>query len=213
MRRTAMAMTTAALVLAVSGAADRGQAGPGPHAPGRLTAATGGLTGKKTVEYGGYVVDVPAAWPVYDLAAQPHLCVRYDRHAVYLGHPGPDQRCPAHLVGRTDAVRIDGDAVRVAVTYQRGGAATGAAQRGSAQRGSAQRGSAQRGSAQRGSAQRGSAQRRYAQRRYAQHRYAQHRYVRRRYVRRRVIVRDTAERELGLIIQHPRLSVTAYLCE
>ncbi len=48
-------------------------------------AAARAATGTKTVEYGGYAIDVPAGWPVYLLAAQPWRCVRYDRHAVYLG--------------------------------------------------------------------------------------------------------------------------------
>ena len=90
--------------------------------PGRQAAAARGAAGTKTVDYGGYTIDVPAGWPVYRLAAQPWRCVRYDRHAVYLGRPGPDQQCPAHLVGRTDAVRIDGRVIRMPaprVTYQR----------------------------------------------------------------------------------------------
>ena len=36
-------------------------------------------------------------------------CVRFDVHAVYLGHPGADMRCPAALVGRTDAVLVEPD--------------------------------------------------------------------------------------------------------
>jgi hypothetical protein len=50
---------------------------------------------------------VPASWPVYDLAADPSTCVRFDRHAVYLGSPSPDQRCPAHAVGRTETLLIE----------------------------------------------------------------------------------------------------------
>lgn len=160
MRRAAMAMATAALVLGGSMAA-----GCGPAASQRLArpagpqqAADRAVTGTRTVRYGGYVIYVPAAWPVYQLAARPHLCVRYDRHAVYLGRPGPDQQCPAHVVGRTEAVRIDSGA-RAAITYQRGGAAIDRAPRLPAQR--------------------------------------------------RVIMRDAADRELGLIIRRPALSVTA----
>jgi hypothetical protein len=61
---------------------------------------------KKTVTYGGYAVSVPASWPVYDLTKDPRQCVRYDRHAVYLGTPGPDQDCPPGVVGRVDTVSI-----------------------------------------------------------------------------------------------------------
>ena len=49
----------------------------------------------------------PADWPVHDLAADPTTCVRFDVHAVYLGHPGADMDCPAGLVGRADAVLVE----------------------------------------------------------------------------------------------------------
>src|SRR5271170_8209577 len=62
--------------------------------------------GTKTVEYGGYELNAPASWPVYRLAEDPSQCVRYDVHAIYLGAPGPDQDCPAGLVGRTETVSI-----------------------------------------------------------------------------------------------------------
>ena len=52
---------------------------------------------------------MPSDWPVYDLSRDPSRCVRLDVHAVYLGAPGPDQRCPAHLVGHTEAVVIGPD--------------------------------------------------------------------------------------------------------
>ena len=51
--------------------------------------------------------EVPGDWPVYDLAADPSTCVRFDVHAVYLGHPGEDMNCPAGLVGRADAVLVE----------------------------------------------------------------------------------------------------------
>jgi hypothetical protein len=72
-----------------------------PAVPG----ATGPPT--KAVSYRGYHVAVPASWPVYDLARWPTTCVRVDVHAVYLGHPGRSQRCPAHLVGRTTALLLE----------------------------------------------------------------------------------------------------------
>jgi len=61
----------------------------------------------REVRYRGYGIDVPGSWPVYELAADPSRCVRFDRHAVYLGRPGPNQRCPAHAVGRTEAILIE----------------------------------------------------------------------------------------------------------
>lgn len=60
----------------------------------------------RSVEYGGVSVEVPATWPVVDLAADPSACVRFDRPAVYLGEPAADQQCPAHAVGRADTVWI-----------------------------------------------------------------------------------------------------------
>ena len=60
----------------------------------------------KTVIYGGLSFRVPADWPVFDLASDPTRCVRFDRHAVYLGSQGPQADCPAGAVGRTEAVQI-----------------------------------------------------------------------------------------------------------
>ncbi len=61
----------------------------------------------KTISYLGYHVRVPPSWPVYNLARWPTTCVRVDVHAVYLGHPGTDQRCPSHLVGRTETLLLE----------------------------------------------------------------------------------------------------------
>ena len=41
---------------------------------------------------------------MYRLDEHPQTCVRYDVHAVYLGTPGPDMRCAAGLIGRTQTV-------------------------------------------------------------------------------------------------------------
>ena len=62
--------------------------------------------GFKVVRFDGYTMRVPASWPVYRLDRDPSRCVRYDRHAVYLGRPGANQLCPAHLVGRTATISI-----------------------------------------------------------------------------------------------------------
>ncbi len=63
--------------------------------------------GAKTVPFHGERVAVPAGWPVYRLAEHPRLCVRLDRRAVYLGTPGPQQRCPASAIGRRRAILVD----------------------------------------------------------------------------------------------------------
>ncbi|HTX30127.1 MAG TPA: glycoside hydrolase domain-containing protein [Solirubrobacteraceae bacterium] len=66
----------------------------------------------KVVSYHGYRVKVPRSWPVYNLARDPGVCVRFDRHAVYLGTPSAAQRCPAHAAGRTEAILLQPTAVR-----------------------------------------------------------------------------------------------------
>jgi hypothetical protein len=60
----------------------------------------------QTVRYHGVSVRVPRSWPVFDLAKNPQTCVRFNRHAVYVGTPGREERCPAHAVGRTDAILV-----------------------------------------------------------------------------------------------------------
>src|SRR6266511_3355999 len=61
----------------------------------------------RQVTYLGYQLDVPSSWPVVDLTGAATTCVRFDRHVVYLGHPGATQDCPSHLVGRTEAMLIE----------------------------------------------------------------------------------------------------------
>jgi hypothetical protein len=60
----------------------------------------------KLVSYRGYRLVVPSNWPVYRLGADGAQCVRFDRHAVYLGRPGGNQRCPAQAAGRTEAILV-----------------------------------------------------------------------------------------------------------
>jgi hypothetical protein len=64
-------------------------------------------SGNQLVRYRGLTFAVPADWPVYDLASDPTRCVRFDLHAVYLGHPGADEDCPAHLVGKTESLLVE----------------------------------------------------------------------------------------------------------
>jgi hypothetical protein len=61
----------------------------------------------RSVSYHGYEIDVPRAWNVVDLEENPEACVRFDQPTVYLGTPGAEQDCPAHLVGRTAGLVIE----------------------------------------------------------------------------------------------------------
>ena len=65
-----------------------------------------GASATKVVSYRGDRLTVPAGWPVYRLAQHPDTCVRFNRHAVYLGSPSADQRCPAHAAGRIEAILV-----------------------------------------------------------------------------------------------------------
>jgi Domain of unknown function (DUF1906) len=63
--------------------------------------------GWRTVRYQGVRLAVPRSWPVVNLHTHPRVCPRLDVHAVYLGVPGPDPRCPASGLGaKTAAVQI-----------------------------------------------------------------------------------------------------------
>jgi Domain of unknown function (DUF1906) len=66
----------------------------------------------KVVRYRGYSLTVPASWPVFALAARPTTCVRFDRHAVYLGRPSSQQRCPTAAAGRTEAILVEPSTAR-----------------------------------------------------------------------------------------------------
>jgi hypothetical protein len=68
--------------------------------------ATGAGATTKVIRYHGYRIAVPGAWPVFNLAKSPTTCVRFNRHALYLGQPGAEQQCPAHAVGRTEAILV-----------------------------------------------------------------------------------------------------------
>jgi hypothetical protein len=58
------------------------------------------------VSYRGHHFTVPDSWKVIDLTKAPATCVRFDRHAVYLGTPGTAQSCPARTLGRTEALLV-----------------------------------------------------------------------------------------------------------
>jgi glycoside hydrolase-like protein len=61
----------------------------------------------RVVHFQGQRVEAPRSWPVYRLSEHPHMCVRLDRRAVYLGTPAANQRCPAEAVGRRRAVLVE----------------------------------------------------------------------------------------------------------
>ncbi|MFE2425843.1 DUF1906 domain-containing protein [Streptomyces sp. NPDC059373] len=95
---------------------------PGRRRPARTAAALLGLglaalvgtpaqadpqATTKQVSYHGYQFTVPRSWRVVDLADDPTACVRFNQHAVYLGHPGTDQNCPSGAIGRTEALVVE----------------------------------------------------------------------------------------------------------
>ncbi|HET9657262.1 MAG TPA: glycoside hydrolase domain-containing protein [Kineosporiaceae bacterium] len=71
------------------------------------TASAAAPAATKSVSYLGLRLQVPQDWPVVDLAEQPQTCVRFDRHIVYLGHPGSDQQCPDGIRGLVDALLLE----------------------------------------------------------------------------------------------------------
>jgi Rv2525c-like, glycoside hydrolase-like domain len=101
-RRFASLGAVAALAVPVAAYAAAG--GHVPHRAAGAGAAAGASL--KRVLYRGYAFEVPRSWPVIDLAGRKRTCVRFDRHAVYLGRPPRNQSCPSMLVGRTEALLI-----------------------------------------------------------------------------------------------------------
>jgi hypothetical protein len=100
---------------------------PAGAAPRSAVAPTIAGEAGRVVTWGASRFTVPADWPVYDLSRDPTRCVRLDLHAVYLGEAGPDARCPARLLGRTEAIQVEADSAaargRLAVAEQNAGAA------------------------------------------------------------------------------------------
>jgi Domain of unknown function (DUF1906) len=88
-------------LLASCVAAALGLSGLAAAAPAQAASAAA-----RTITYHGYRIRVPASWPVYNLATDPHQCVLFNRDAVYLGTPGSDQRCPARAYGRAGAILV-----------------------------------------------------------------------------------------------------------
>jgi len=122
---TTLAFATAASArpIASTGAA----AAPSAAATGPRAGGPGPTGGWRTVTYHGYSVRVPRSWPVYNLALRPHTCVRFNRHALYLGVPGANQRCPAEAAGRTEAILLEPLAALARARAAAGGSAGSAA--------------------------------------------------------------------------------------
>ncbi|GEM_PF-622533 len=106
----AVAMLAAATAAMPAASADAGPAASAGRAAAPSPAATApGVApaeGWKVLRYGAEQFEVPASWPVYDLATHPRTCVLMDRHAVYEGLPGPDPACPAQALGVTASVQV-----------------------------------------------------------------------------------------------------------
>jgi hypothetical protein len=67
--------------------------------------ALAGSAATRGLSWQGVRLEVPEQWQVVDFATDPAACLRLDRPTLYLGTPGPDQDCPAHLVGRAPTVQ------------------------------------------------------------------------------------------------------------
>jgi Domain of unknown function (DUF1906) len=121
-RALAIGVTTAALVApaisihAAASASTRAAARASTSASTRAStsAAASAGPGLKRVSYEGYKFDVPLSWPVINIAHQPHTCVRFDRHVVYLGASGANEHCPSWLIGTTEALLVAPAAGKVA---------------------------------------------------------------------------------------------------
>ncbi|WP_051787308.1 MULTISPECIES: glycoside hydrolase domain-containing protein [Streptomyces] len=70
----------------------------------QASAAGTAETASRAVTYQGHTFHIPSDWAVVDLTADPTACVRFDRHVLYLGTPGANQKCPSGITGKTDAL-------------------------------------------------------------------------------------------------------------
>jgi hypothetical protein len=105
--RVAGAVTATASFLA--GALACTGSGPRLTAASYRAAETASLVKRpatKAVRYLGYQFLVPRGWLVVHDDRHRGRCVRFDRHAVYLGVPGSEESCPSHLLGTTESILI-----------------------------------------------------------------------------------------------------------
>ena len=107
-RRAAPAWWAFGLLLATAGAPAVSATASAVHAPSQSKAQPG----SQRVSYRGYTFTIPRTWRVIRLAAHPQACVRFDRHVLYLGVPGPSQQCPSTLIGTTEALLVQPAAPR-----------------------------------------------------------------------------------------------------
>ena len=95
-----------------------------------LPAASLAAPATKVLTFHGYRLTVPASWPVYELASASATCVRFNRHAVYLGRPSAQQSCSGQVAGRTEAILVQPLTARATqvlpATAAAGAAGTGA---------------------------------------------------------------------------------------
>jgi hypothetical protein len=87
---------------------------PAVHA--EPAAAATAAHGFRLVSYRGYSFQVPRSWRVINLAHHRRTCVRFDRHAVYLGTPSGNQACPSQVFGTTEAMLVEPAARKTALT-------------------------------------------------------------------------------------------------
>jgi hypothetical protein len=66
----------------------------------------GGAQSQHRVSYRGYSFTVPPGWRVIQAGLHSQACVRFDRHAIYLGRPGTNQSCPGWAIGTTEAMLV-----------------------------------------------------------------------------------------------------------
>jgi hypothetical protein len=109
MRKTSLSavLLSSAIVLAACSHTAVTKVATAPSKQSTLAMPPGSKQPWKVLTYGSARFQVPATWPVYDLAASPGRCVRFDQHAVYLGREGPGAACPARVLGKTEAVQVE----------------------------------------------------------------------------------------------------------
>jgi Domain of unknown function (DUF1906) len=78
-----------------------------PEAAPASAAAPAATPAWKRLSYGAASFEVPASWPVHDLARDQRRCVRLDQHAVYLGSEGANAECPSRAIGRAEALQVE----------------------------------------------------------------------------------------------------------
>src|SRR5215470_6716292 len=78
-----------------------------PVAHSGAAAAAAADPGLRLVAYDGYSFKVPVGWRVVHLEQYQRACVRFDRHAIYLGTPSQNQVCPSRLLGTTEAMLVE----------------------------------------------------------------------------------------------------------